>query len=1470
MRNLHNPTYNPSPLLPTPKTLPFNITRDSPTNETELSSIPTAYQSPTQRLHIIPDVDLPSLSTLDTADTYNLFNIDDIHSLLLKEPKPTNTARLNTIKQEAPQQQTENNYITTSNINLEPEQTEAITSITNTITPTEPVPPTPILTESHCLEQPQQPDNTSTQQSPTEHLHEFKGYSLSALKIMGSGIRRDNTYLILINIQTQKTHITQINPIQSPSRIKTTITTWIQEHNPHQQCPTNTIHTSNTENPSDDTNVMATKFQTLINETTTEPTRINLPYKHSQILIHSGHLQNQYYDTEQHTNTTKILQNLFDRYDYNTVLFNTYLNKLNSKMTNTASQNTRYQYKRYSSIRQTFGQLLHPTQLTPTRMMRHERTSNNNVRIEHRSPDRPSYIFRPDPDNATRNETSQRFQISQGFQLLKANINWEAATITTEFKTTRNNIYTGTRSSIQKRTTHIRQGQLPSWKYIFYIMIHKLITSWTKAITDPNNTTQYNHEQITRWPTFRPLLILKATTPIMIFTLLFLIPKTTGQTVNKPNTNLLKSIPNFHNRMDDAMMQHKPYSGIKNHFIYNWQGHAITNPSVHYYSTHYQACDVQILQQHLDTIMKHHNILCSYSFNSTIEQTHLIKAKDPHHILLNKKMNIIQARETCNSINAQLIEVRTTEQTRRLETFMTIHDIKQTFSGVYYDQRIQEILYSNGDYVNDNTGNETIPIPYGAYYGTPTTWKNILNYANDRDVYKPIFLYSTKTVHSLVIQANYQHGAYSTQNYKHHHHSATAYPICSTPRATLARDLVLQQWQNQCQITQSNLNQKLAILNTKLNNIKPVNLPKSPKSIKLFGNYNQIRAKRSITSPYNQNPTHNLTTLCLLYLKDATQATQHWLEKHSLTTPTNPMTNRSKRTFLPIPFLPTATIVYNAIQFIADTFIKYFAHQPLHDNPTNEQAHQFINSITKQNAYDEDFIQTTNFILITTTQTKLQLHIDSIIAYLEIIHNQLSKLYNSRYKSLPNDFITQPRYEAIRYKIHKDHGVNIPQKLMDNKIFLDTSQSDYVMTLALPLQPADHDTDFFRITPMPVWINSTRYTPAIPHEIFGIPRKGTQAFTVTTETELADCKANPYCETAKGTQEASEPPCGINQFFHKTKNCQYTKDIIQTHWFHQLENVIYYSIRPNTTISMHLDCTGNQHFGIGTTKQIDLHDYGETTLPFNCQAHINGNTYRPAIRTLYNLHSASKEQVIIRPVKPNSHFQLNNQTTTIIFPNDHSNPTIPQFYKNAFFATIAMTITIPTALVMTYNYCKALRTAKIVKGADKKDIKKLQRYQVKKQKHKEEKEALHIQTKSNRHKSKNNGDYQELSILKDDQNQIDHMYTNSPQPTQIQVIQAPHLNIQNNTAPSANNDKDVIYSELMFRPPVTKQLPTKPKPSPNTVYSTRPLNTEERQTLYPNLQNNQELCPYCNYQFHNMQDKQNHIIKHHSTNNHQV
>jgi hypothetical protein len=144
-----------------------------------------------------------------------------------------------------------------------------------------------------------------------------------------------------------------------------------------------------------------------------------------------------------------------------------------------------------------------------------------------------------------------------------------------------------------------------------------------------------------------------------------------------------------------------------------------------------------------------------------------------------------------------------------------------------------------------------------------------------------IFLYTTKTVQNLVIQANYQHGASSTADFSRHHHSATAFPICSTPRATRARDLVLQQWRNQCQITQSNLNQKLVILNIKLNNIKPKNLPQPTKLIKLFGNYNQIRAKRSMKSPYNQDRKHNLTTLCLLYLKDATQATQYWLDKRN-------------------------------------------------------------------------------------------------------------------------------------------------------------------------------------------------------------------------------------------------------------------------------------------------------------------------------------------------------------------------------------------------------------------------------------------------------------------------------------------------------------------------------------------------------------------------------------------------------------
>jgi len=126
--------------------------------------------------------------------------------------------------------------------------------------------------------------------------------------------------------------------------------------------------------------------------------------------------------------------------------------------------------------------------------------------------------------------------------------------------------------------------------------------------------------------------------------------------------------------------------------------------------------------------------------------------------------------------------------------------------------------------------------------------------------------------------------------------------------------------------------------------------------------------------------------------------------------------------------------------------------------------------------------------------------------------------------------------------------MTIPNYLRENKIFLNTNNESYIMTLAIPLQPEKHNTDLFRVTPMPIWKSNTRYTPNIPHKTFGIPRQGTQKFVTTTEEELTNCIANPYCETAKGTQKATQPPCGINEFFHNNKNCIYSKDTQQINW----------------------------------------------------------------------------------------------------------------------------------------------------------------------------------------------------------------------------------------------------------------------------------------------------------------------------------
>lgn len=137
-------------------------------------------------------------------------------------------------------------------------------------------------------------------------------------------------------------------------------------------------------------------------------------------------------------------------------------------------------------------------------------------------------------------------------------------------------------------------------------------------------------------------------------------------------------------------------------------------------------------------MIHYHYRLCNYTPISTNEQEHLIRDKDEHHILLNKQMNIIQARQTCNSINSNLIEIRTGNQSRLLETFMTRHGIKQTFSGIYYNPKIQEF---NGEYITDqNTKLKNLPPPHTEYYNAATTWKDLLYDAVKRHKHKPSFI----------------------------------------------------------------------------------------------------------------------------------------------------------------------------------------------------------------------------------------------------------------------------------------------------------------------------------------------------------------------------------------------------------------------------------------------------------------------------------------------------------------------------------------------------------------------------------------------------------------------------------------------------------------------------------------------------------------------------------------------------------
>jgi hypothetical protein len=801
--------------------------------------------------------------------------------------------------------------------------------------------------------------------------------------------------------------------------------------------------------------------------------------------------------------------------------------------------------------------------------------------------------------------------------------------------------------------------------------------------TPNTEETPSKQTQNFKWPTLQPILTYGTIIPLIVFIVLMKSAKGVSATHFTNNSSTNTTLSNLQNQMDDKDTQSKPHSGIKNNFVFDWQEHTVVNPSIHYYSIKYQGCDIYALKNTLKETITYHRNLCNQPKISTIEQRHLIRVQDDHHILLKQKMNIVQARQTCDSLNARLIEVRNPGDKHLLDTFMTQHNIEQTFSGIYYDINIHEILFSNGDYVEGRNGS---PKLHDAYLNRATTWKELHAYIEKRKDYKPIFLYSKAGTSSIVTLFCNQQGWDAPRRHGEQYTSAYLYPICSTPRATHTRDIIYKQWQNQCKATLANLETQINVINNRIERLKPSALPKPAKHIRLFGDYTKRPPKENQTN-HDDNGIINMANICKGYTKAKNTSRQ-----------ADPLTQtRNKRSILDLEVYPVTKVIFSAIQFISKLYNDYtINHQKENANPTNEDTEQYIHQLTKTNNYDTDIIQTTSFIATTDTQTRLDLHINKIITYITNVLNNQEKYYKSSYKAQPTDFLTQANYKEIRAKIQLEYNIAIPQQLKENKIFLSTNNNSYISTIAIPIQPQRHRTDLFRITPMPIWHNDTRYIPEIPYKTFGIPKQGPASYITTTEEEFTKCTENPYCETSKGTQSDKDPPCGIGQFFNGNKNCIYTKDQEQGHWFHQLENTIYFSIRPNTSVPMNVECSRTDQIATTmTTDLINYNNYGTITLPFNCQASIKDNIYRPAIRTLFQNQNKIKEDenINVQSLNPNTNINIKDDSSSGITKQMNTiEDTIQHFITMAIMVLILITISFAIYKTMYKKLEEATKT----------------------------------------------------------------------------------------------------------------------------------------------------------------------------------
>jgi len=187
------------------------------------------------------------------------------------------------------------------------------------------------------------------------------------------------------------------------------------------------------------------------------------------------------------------------------------------------------------------------------------------------------------------------------------------------------------------------------------------------------------------------------------------------------------------------------------------------------------------------------------------------------------------------------------------------------------------------------------------------------------------------------------------------------------------------------------------------------------------------------------------------------------------------------------------------------------------------------------------------------------------------------------------------------------HDIITDRDAVKTKVIIKNGTIEIVY--AFPIKDRDRDATLYKVEPLPIFRNNTRFT-AVPETPFVAVMKIGEAFAFLTESEAATYLTDPHnCRVTSPIQTEVENVCGVSNWFHRDPNCPTMASRDLAPYFYTIGNKTVYSV--NTEGVMHTHCSKDSD-NHGTESSSTLRRNGVFFTKSGCYNTFNGLRILPS------------------------------------------------------------------------------------------------------------------------------------------------------------------------------------------------------------------------------------------------------------------